>query len=361
MLRQEYRIDEPRRGFRKSLLLLLGLVVVIVLVMVIYYLTKLNRSAADESREVKFTVARGSNTTGIATALDDQEIINSKLIFLIYSQLHGVSGKIQAGEYSLNSNMTIPEIVDILTAGKVVSDMRSVTVIEGWSNAQIGKYLASRKITTADSDFEKALSFSGFDFKFKTTASKFNYQGFMFPDTYALSKTATVDDLIQKMLKNFETKITDQMISDIENSGHNLGQALTLASIVEKEVGRNKTTLTKEDLAEMQTERELVASVFYNRLEIGMPLESDATVNFITGKADRSVTIEDTKIKSPYNTYQVRGLPPTPISNPGIGSIRAAIYPAHSDYLFFLNAPDGKAYFAKTLAEHNANRAKYLR
>jgi len=111
----------------------------------------------------------------------------------------------------------------------------------------------------------------------------------------------------------------------------------------------------------MQRERELVASVFYNRLDINMALESDATVNYVTGKSDRSATIEDTKIQSPYNTYQTRGLPPTPISNPGIGSIMAAINPADSDYLYFLNSPEGVAYFARTLAEHGENRQKYLR
>jgi UPF0755 protein len=111
----------------------------------------------------------------------------------------------------------------------------------------------------------------------------------------------------------------------------------------------------------MQKEREIVASVFYNRLEIGMALESDATVNYVTGKGDRSATIADTKIKSPYNTYQVKGLPPTPIANPGLGSLEAAINPATTDYIYFLNKPDGEAVYAKTLAEHNANRQKYLR
>jgi UPF0755 protein len=209
--------------------------------------------------------------------------------------------------------------------------------------------------------FEELLDKGNFDFKFKTTADKFEFQGFLFPDTYTLSKDNSATDLISKMLNNFEDKVTDKMLADLEKQNRTLSQALIMASIVEKEVGRNTENLTDDDLTEMQTEREKVASVFYNRLDIGMALESDATVNYVTGKADRSATIEDTKIKSPYNTYQVKGLPPTPISNPGIGAIMAAIYPANTDYIFFLNSPDGKAYFAKTLAEHNENRAKYLR
>jgi UPF0755 protein len=110
----------------------------------------------------------------------------------------------------------------------------------------------------------------------------------------------------------------------------------------------------------MQEERELVASVFYNRLELGMALESDATVNYVTGKADRQPLISDTKVDSPYNTYQHVGLPPGPISNPGIGSIMAAIYPGQSDYLFFINKVDGEAVFGKTLQEHLQNKEQWL-
>ncbi|OGF01219.1 MAG: hypothetical protein A3I07_02030, partial [Candidatus Doudnabacteria bacterium RIFCSPLOWO2_02_FULL_42_9] len=265
-----------------------------------------------------------------------------------------------AGEYVLNSNMAIPEIVDILTHGKVVSENRNVTMIEGWSNKQIGKYLVNRNIISSETEFNNALA-GNFDFEFKILGDKFNYEGFLFPDTYTLSKENHLEDLISKMLNNFESKVTDQMVEDAEKTNYDFGQILILASIIEKEVGRNKENLTDEDLEIMQNERELVASVFYNRLEIGMALESDATINYVTGKSDRSVTIEDTKIKSPYNTYANRGLPPGPIGNPGIDSIKAAIYPANSDYLFFLNSPDGTAYFAKTLEEHGENRAKYLR
>jgi UPF0755 protein len=206
-----------------------------------------------------------------------------------------------------------------------------------------------------------AVKDENYDFNFKDVAAEYNYQGFLFPDTYIFAKDVTVKDIVQRMLSNFESKITDKMIYDIEAKNLDLREVITLASIIEKEVGRNKEKITEEDLETMQREREIVASVFLNRLEINMALESDATVNFITGKSDRSVTIEDTKVNSPYNTYLNRGLPPGPISNPGIDSIRAAIYPASSDYLYFLNSPDGTAYFAKTLAEHGENRVKYLR
>jgi UPF0755 protein len=361
MYPSEYRIDHPKKALRKSLFLAIALALVVGLVAVIYYFTKVNRAATDESHEVSFTVEKGLNTKEIAEKLLADEVIHNKFIFLIYSQLHGVGGKIQAGEYQLNSNMTIPEIIDVLTRGKVVSDNRTVTIVEGRSNNQIGKLLYDRQIANSADEFEDVLNDQEFDFKFKTLAEEFKYQGFMFPDTYTLAKNEPVKDLVSKMLNNFESKVTDKMIADAGKTNYDFGDILIVASIIEKEVGRNKTNLAEEDLETMQRERELVASVFYNRLEVGMALESDATVNYVTGKSDRSVTIEDTKIDSRYNTYRYAGLPPTPISNPGIDSIIAAIYPAESDYLFFLNSPDGKAYFAKTLAEHGENRSKYLR
>ncbi len=356
----EYEIPQPNKSLRNILLLVGAVVLVAFLAAVTYYETKVNKGASSESREVTFTVQKGQRTRTIAENLEREKVISSPNIFLIYTLLHQASGQIQAGSYSLDANMAIPEIVDVLTHGKVVPSGRNVTVIEGWTNEQITKYLDSRGIIQRN-DFEQTLANHFDSIRLADTGLKYSYQGFLFPDTYTIAANATASDLVSKMLNNFQSKISDKMLADMQADSRTLGQVIILASIIEKEVGRNKQTLTDDDLRIMQQERELVASVFYNRLEIGMPLESDATVNYVTGKTDRSVSIADTKIKSPYNTYANRGLPPTPISNPGLGSIKAAIYPTNSDYLFFLNSPDGTAYFAKTLAEHNANRAKYLK
>ncbi|MEO8065780.1 MAG: endolytic transglycosylase MltG [Candidatus Doudnabacteria bacterium] len=357
----EYEIPHPRKQHKNILLLVAAALLVAVLVSVIYYLTKVNKPASSESREVAFTIAKGIPTRQVAEELAEEKIIGSPTIFLVYTTLHSASGKIKAGQYALNTNMAIPEIVDILTGGKVLSTARNFTFIEGWTNKQVASYLAGRQIISDSAEFDRLLKQDKYNFKFNAQGKEFDYQGFLFPDTYKLAADGTASQLIQKMLSNFENKITDQMLADIQKKHTDLKQVMILSSIIEKEVGRNKENLTSNDLNAMQRERDLVASVFYNRLALDMPLESDATVNYFTGKSDRSVSIADTKIKSLYNTYQVKGLPPTPISNPGLGAIKAAIYPANTDYLFFLNSPDGTAYFAKTLDEHNANRAKYLK
>lgn len=351
-----YEIPKANKRYWPILKLVAAVVLVTALVTLVYYVIKVNKAASSESREVNILVEKGMRTKQVAYLLQDKNVISSANIFLIYSSLHSAGGKIQAGQYVLNANMTIAEIIDILTHGKVVSDERTLTIVEGWSNKQIGSYLTKRQIN----DFDLSLD-ENYDFKFGDLAQEFSYEGFLFPDTYKLAAGEASPSLIKKMLNNFENKMTDDLLNDISAKKRNLKDVLILASIVEKEVGRNKPSLTQEDLDAMHKERLLVASVFYNRLQIGMALESDATVNYVTGKSDRSVSIADTKINSPYNTYQHRGLPPTPIGNPGIDAIGAAISPAQTDYLYFLNAPDGTAYFAKTLAEHSANRAKYLK
>ena len=363
----EYEIEKVSKSSQRIVKLILGLLVVVALVGFIYYQTKINRAASSDSRPVNFKIEKGLTTKQIASSLATDKIISGKNVFIIYVYLHNAAHKIQAGDYALNSNMTIKEIVDVLTLGKVVSDHRTVTLLEGWSNNQIGKYLTDRQIPVVGPDSGSSLKSwndilinGGFEtFKINEVAEKVDYQGFLFPDTYKLGKNEGAYDLVIKMLANFQNQVTEKIIDEL--GPQRLLEVITLASIVEKEVGRNKEKITDEDLETMQEERRLVASVFYNRLEIGMALESDATVNYVTGKSDRSATIADTKIKSPYNTYQNRGLPPGPISNPGLDSIKAAIAPANSDYLYFLNAPDGTAYFAKTLEEHGENRAKYLR
>lgn len=357
----EYKIESLPKGIRKILSLAFVLILLAAAVLLVYYQVKVNKPASSESRQVNFTVEKGSSTREIAKKLSVEKIIGSENVFIIYSTLRHAGNKIKAGSYLLNQNMAIPEILSILTQGKIVSSEQTVTVIEGWTNKQIGDYLVSRQMVSDEKEFDQSLKDGDFNFTFNDIAKGYDYQGFLFPDSYRMNKGDASDQLIAKMLKNFESKISSQMLTDLEEEKRDLGKTIILASIIEKEVGRNKENLTQQDLKDMQTERELVASVFYNRLKIGMALESDATVNYVTGKSDRSVSIADTKINSPFNTYKFRGLPPTPISNPGLGSIKAAIYPASSDYLFFLNKPDGTAVFAKTLTEHNANKAKYLK
>jgi len=149
------------------------------------------------------------------------------------------------------------------------------------------------------------------------------------------------------MLDNFDAKLTDELRQEIASQGRTIHEIVTLASILEHEAANDR-------------DRPLIADIFWRRLAAGIPLQSDATVNYVTGKSLASPTIADTEIEHPYNTYRNRGLPPGPIGNPGLASIIAAIRPEANENLFYLHAPDGTTYYARTFEEHKANKVKYL-
>lgn len=230
----------------------------------------------------------------------------------------------------------------------------SITFVEGWDSKDIGAYLEKNGIISSADFLETAKNFDTSSYLDLLSKPKDqNLEGFLFPDTYFIPKTASTskemaDIIIQKTLDNFSKKITPAMNQQAALDGMDLYKIITLASIIEKESGAN------------QDDRKTIAGVFYNRLKAGMPLESDATVSYITGKSP--ISTDDTLIDSPYNTYKYKGLTPGPICNPSLNSIMAALYPTSSDYLFFLTIPQtSRAVFAKTYDEHLKNKQKYLK
>lgn len=236
-----------------------------------------------------------------------------------------------------------------------------VTTIEGWRVSDIAKLLADKQLFSAD-DFTKTQSkFDLADYPLiKNNKPKAaSLEGFLFPDTYRLSKQSTPDMVIKKMLDNFIVKMKkagitadkdNVTITGYEQYPMNFYKVLILASIIEKETG-GKGPMSLDE------ERALVAGVFYNRLIKGQALESDATVNYATGKSSPGVSAEDQAINSPYNTYKYPGLPPGPICNPSLSSVMAALHPAKTDYYYFFHKqPSGEAVFSKTFEEHKRQR-----
>ncbi len=245
------------------------------------------------------------------------------------------------------------------------SEEVQVTIIEGLTLAEVADKLSEKDMFSSE--------------EFLNSAKKYNYsayplladkpsgstlEGYLFPDTYRFAKTATPDEVITKMLDNFTKRLSSigvtnkqdfftipgyedlKIVGGDSEQGISLYDVLSLASIVEKESGDSSNLSLSE-------ERALIAGVFYNRLMIGQGLESDATVNYITGKNDPGVSLNDTEINSAYNTYKYAGLPPGPIGNPSLGSIQAVLRPTKSDYFYFLHKqPSGEVQFSKTFAEH---------
>lgn len=343
---------------RKVVSLTLGLAVLLAVGFATYSYMKIHRAGSSQSAPVTFSVPKGATTSEVGQALDEAGLIRGYRLFVVYAISTGASGKIQAGDYQLDRSMSIKEILEALASGKVTRNEKRAVLVEGWTNDQVMEELAELGLVT-EGQFKSALS-DNYEFAYADPAKDYSYLGYLFPDTYLFNATLDAQGIVQRLLENFEAQFTPQMLADMEAKGLSMHEVVTLASIIEKEVGRNGVPITEEVMAKMQEERGLVASVFYNRLDIGMPLQSDATVNFATGKADRRALLTDLNVASPYNTYANVGLPPGAISNPGLGSIMAAIYPADSDYVYFLHDPSGVAYFGRNSAEHNANRAKYL-
>jgi len=291
-----------------------------------------------------FTVVNGQGLRAISANLKKENFISSDLMFMVYMKLSGLSGTIQAGDYSISASMEPLEIADILTKGKVAS--KTVTIPEGWTVAEIGAYLEKQGVVTKK-DFVTAASGSyNYDF-LAGKPSDVSLEGFLFPDTYQVSVRATATSIVKMMLDNFGKRVTSDMRAAAEKSGLGLYGTVTLASVVEKEANK-------------PADRKLVAGIFISRLNEGMRLQSDVTVAYALGEDKKDLTADDLKLDSPYNTYVVDGLPKGPICNPGLESINAVIYPEITAFRYFIAAKD-QMYYANTIEEHNANVAKYLR
>ena len=247
----------------------------------------------------------------------------------------------------------------------------SITLIEGWSNKEIGDYLQKQGIVTSVDFLQTIKSYDTTEYdSFLPKEAKGKLQGFLYPDTYRLFKSTAdrsitpaavaSEQILTKLLNNFKIKLPKDAENLAKKQGLSLYEAITLASIVENETGRN--AFTAEQKAKLDEERKIIAGIFYNRLNSGVALQSDATINYITNKKDPAVSQADLEISSPYNTYRNKGLPPTPISNPSLSSILAVLEPAKTDYFYFLHKqPSGEAVYSKTFEEHVVNKQKYLR
>lgn len=345
---------------RAIYLSIIAVIALLGFILLFTYYTLVTPVSSEESKQL-FVVKSGEASQTIAAKLEAEGLIRSSSIFNFYGYITGDGRKIKAGEYILSPNMDARQILRTLILGG--KDSQGVVRIqEGWNLDTIAKYLEEKEIAESD-EFQKAVEnvATSYDYFGETPKVK-SLEGYLFPDTYFVTNDGgEVDQIISLALNNLEKKLDATLRAEISRQGKSIYEILTLASIIEREVGRNLKVVNDADRKLLEDERKMVASVFYNRLEIGMPLQSDATVTYITKRPDPSATIEETKIDSPYNTYKYPGLPPGPIASPSISSIRAAIYPSNTDYIYFLSKPDGTAVFSRTLDEHNTNKARYLK
>lgn len=289
-----------------------------------------------------FTVQKGWGDSEISASLQKMGLIRSAYFFKVYDILSLKHSELKAGEYNLSPKMSAYDIANKMAAGDVIRE--NLVILEGWDISDIGKYLESKGICKQDyfvSLTKKDYS-GGFSF-LDDKPAKADLEGYFFPDTYQIRKGESCEDVLNAMLANFDKKLTPELKAEIKIQKKSIFDIVTMASMIEKEVR------TLDD-------KEIVSGILWKRIAISMPLQLDSTVIYATGNPN--ISIKDTRVDSPYNTYKYYGLPKGPISNPGIDSINSAIYPKKTDYWYFLT--DGKTIFSETLQQHNAAVAKYL-
>ena len=267
----------------------------------------------------------------MAQKLKDEQLIKSRWLFVFFVWVRGYNRHLQAGDYLLNPKMDLMKISKIIATGEVTPNHIKITIPEGWTNKQIEERLVNYGILAQGDKLPQ------------------NQEGYLFPDTYYFEKNLSVDAVVEKMSENFTKRVGEGISKDLLiDSSMRLPNAIIMASIIEKEVKSDE-------------DRVIVSGIFWKRIENNYPLESCATIAYVLGKDKKQYSYEDTRVKSPYNTYINIGLPPTPINNPGLSAIKAALNPQYTEYNFFLSAPDGTTIFSKTFEEHNTNKLKYLK
>lgn len=315
---------------------------------------------ADET-PVSFVVESGNSLTTVTNKLEDQGLIRNRSILKYLMDFQGLSQKIQVGEYTLTKAMTLGEIIDQLTAGDGNPLTTKITIIPGWNVEAIADYLAGLGIAESRQAFldacNDAQTYSKYyyvDEIMQTSGYKdrlYLLEGYLTPDTYEIYNTATLDNVMQKLLSQVEVVFSSEYHARAEALDMTMDQVITLASLIEKEAKR-------EDF-------DKVSAIFHARLKQGMKLQSDVTVHYYTRSEKMALTSEELNTTSPYNTYQNSGLPIGPICNPSKDAIRAALYPDEQfmdeGYLYFCSTSpeEGTLHFSKTLEDHEAAVAIY--
>lgn len=315
------------------------------------------------AREEKaFVVEKGEGTREIALNLERQGFIKWSPFFRIYVYSKGIAGDLQAGDYLLSPSMNIPQLAKKFAVGDIVKE--AIIIKEGWNLRDIAFELEGKGIFQAEELFELVgfplvdysenneiampKDFSQ-DFDFLTDKSKsVGLEGYLFPDTYEICKGDKLEEIIFRILNNFDKKLTPELREEIKRQDKSVFEVITMASLLEKEVW-------------LLEDKKMVAGLLWKRLESNMPLQVDATVTYITDKKTSKVLTRETKTDSLYNTYKYRGLPLGPICNPGLESIKAALDPQDSDYWYYLSKPSGETVFSETLWQHNIAKAEYLK
>ncbi len=331
---------------KKGIKILIAVVAIVVLAAVAavgYVAAEINGSLR-RAGEVRIEVPQGAGASVIADLLQENGIIGNALIFRLYT--YGKTYAFQYGTFTLDPADNYAAIIEDLEQMQTLRDTVTLTVPEGTEVREIVDMLVAMELGTKE-EIKQIINTYAFDFPLLSTLptdTEYRLEGYLFPDTYEIYDEATTENIasiFQRMLDNFQAK-TAELQTRIEQEGGDFNEIIILASIIERE-------------GQKAAELPIVSSVFHNRIDRGIKLESCATVQYILEERKPVLSWADTEIDNPYNTYMYQGLTPGPIANPGLAAIEAAIDPATTDYLFFVANSDGSHLFGRTYQEHLNN------
>ena len=310
---------------------------------------------ASDDTEVVLHIEKGDSVTKIAANLEAQNLIRSAFTFKVYAKVTGKSGHLQAGSFILKRTESMSEIFEVIHSG--ASKEMFITIPEGYTVADIDRLLASKGLGAPGDIIHCAFTcdFSSFEFlptkSGGTEAQRYGskLEGYLFPETYAANISEYQPKFfLERMLGEFRERVVEEHTGDVKGSGHTLHEIVTMASLIEEE-------------SRHEEEREIVSGILWKRLQEHVVLGVDAVNRYALGKKTEALTKAELEADSPYNSRRRQGLPPSPIANPGISAIKAALGPKESGYWYYLHGSDGQIHYAVTNDEHNANKAKYIR
>lgn len=298
----------------------------------------------DHSKVVEVEVRRGDTFASVARELHRKGLVSQPRLFGLWARLRGLDTGMHRGIYRFEGAVSPAAVLDGLVRGRTA--VHKVTVPEGFTVRQIGRLLVGRGLA-APERFAAAVNEPTLLASIRTEMTG-SLEGYLFPSTYHFRILATEEEIVKTMFTEFEDRFTPEMEARARELGMTRHEAVTLASIIEKEGGPTD-------------EFPLISAVFHNRLKRRMRLQSDPTVIYGIKDFDGNLTRRHLRRRDPYNTYHIRGLPPGPIANPGVAAMTAALFPADVEYLYFVSRNDGSHHFSHSLREHNRAVVKYQR
>ncbi|MGL4655150.1 MAG: endolytic transglycosylase MltG [Sarcina sp.] len=338
------------KGLKSKLIVTIVLIVAIIIAIIGVFTFKYTENKKDPfnttNKVLDINVQKGEYLYTVLDQLEAKGIIKNAFLTKMYLKLNPSETDIKPGDYEIPGNISLDGFVNMLVKGEVAT--YKVTFPEGFTIEQMADRLQSEGIMKASVFIDAVKNYPLPSYIKPNSERRYNLEGFLYPDTYNIPKSATADDIISMMLNQFQKQMDEaQKITGVKVAPADYEKIVTIASMIEGE-------------ASTQHDRDLVSSVIYNRLKIGMPLQLDATVLYAMGEHKSVVYNNYLKIDSPYNTYKVPGLPIGPINNPGIECLEAAMKPAQSDYLYYVLSPGSdQHFFTNNYSEFEKAAAKY--